>query len=158
VPGHAFRRHGQRECFAHLFTFERTWVSCQFRDPYRGVTLASMMAAAAILSPGSRARAAHARPVKACHDARMSRPCAAMIALWICAGCGSPGPARPGTAAAPADAAPAEPPPLDRDYPRLAERAASLYEEIAAAFGAAGEDCPRATARLGELTAAYRDV
>lgn len=88
----------------------------------------------------------------------MSRPCAAVIALWICAGCGSPGPARPGTAAAPADAAPAEPPPLDRDYPRLAERAASLYEEIAAAFGAAGEDCPRAIARLGELTASYRDV
>ena len=104
---------------------------------------------------------------------RSSRPCAAAaIALWICAGCGTPGPAKPpgGGPVAPqaADAGGGDAGggggggagavPLDRDYGRLADRAVAMYEAVAEAFRAAGKDCPKATARVGELTAAYRDV
>lgn len=88
----------------------------------------------------------------------MSRAYAAAIALCL-AGCGNPArPASGGPAAPPADAPPADALSLDRDYARLAERAVMLYEGVAAAFGAAGEDCPQATARLGQLAATYRDV
>jgi len=89
----------------------------------------------------------------------MSRRCAVVIALWIGTGCGNPSkPASSGPAAPPADAAPADARPLDRDYARLAERAVVLYEAVAEAFHAAGQDCARATARLGELGGTYRDV
>jgi hypothetical protein len=91
----------------------------------------------------------------------MSRACAAVIALWIGADCGPAAKPTPGGPPAPAPAADAGAPEavsLDRDYPRLAERAVALYEAVAEAFRAAGEDCARATTRLGELAAAYRDV
>lgn len=89
----------------------------------------------------------------------MSRRCAVVIALWIGTGCGTPSkPASGAPPAAPADAAPADAQALDRDYARLAERAVALYEAVAEAFRAAGRDCARATARLGELGATYRDV
>jgi hypothetical protein len=89
----------------------------------------------------------------------MSRACAVVIALLACAGCGNPGAGKPasGPAAAATDAG-VDALPLDRDYGRLAERGVALYEAVAAAFRAAGEDCAKATARLGELAAAYRDV
>ncbi len=93
--------------------------------------------------------------------ARMSRPCAVVIALLACAGCGNPGPGTPaiaGPAAQPADAGVPDALPLDRDYDRLAERAVALYDAIAEAFRAAGEDCAQATSRLGGLAATYRDV
>jgi hypothetical protein len=89
----------------------------------------------------------------------MSRACAAVIALGLAAGCGNPG---PGPASPPppppADAAIPDALPLDRDYARLAERAVALYEDIAAAFRDADQDCPRATAALGGLAAEYGDV
>jgi hypothetical protein len=91
----------------------------------------------------------------------MLRRCAVAIALWALAACGTPGPGKPpaaGPAAQPADAGVPDALPLDRDYDRLAVRAVALYEAVAEAFGAAGEDCAQATARLGELAAAYRDV
>jgi len=94
----------------------------------------------------------------------MSRACAAVITLGLGLGlgCGSaqkPAPSGPPAAPAPApDAGVPAAVPLDRDYPRLAERAVSLYDAVAEAFRAAGEDCARATSRLGELAAAYRDV
>jgi len=47
---------------------------------------------------------------------------------------------------------------LDQDLPRLAARATKLYQEVAAAFGAAGEDCAAATAKLGVLQTDYADV
>lgn len=77
---------------------------------------------------------------------------ALVLALAACSS--GPGPARP-TPRAP-DAAP--PTALDRDLPRLAERSVKLYEDVAQAFATAGAACPAATARLGELAAAYRDV
>ena len=91
----------------------------------------------------------------------MLRRCAVVIALWIGTGCGNPSkpaPAGGPLAAAPADAQPADAQPIDRDYARLADRAVGLYEAVAEAFRAAGADCARATARLGELGATYRDV
>ncbi len=103
--------------------------------------------------------------MKACEHARMLSPCAVAIAVLFAlralAGCGNPGPGKPaaaGPAAQPADAGVPDALPLDHDYDRLAGRAVALYEAVAEAFGAAGEDCEQATARLGELTAAYRDV
>ena len=123
-----------------------------------------------------------ARAAEACHDARMPPRRRVLLAALIAfagagaaASCGhrDPGPAKPGgaggagsgsgsaagqptppPAGSPAPAAP----PLDRDYPRLAERAVSLYTEVAEAFRAAGGDCPAATAKLGALAAAYADV
>jgi hypothetical protein len=47
---------------------------------------------------------------------------------------------------------------LDQDLPRLAARGVKLYEEIAAAFVAAGENCATATAQLDALTRANADV
>jgi hypothetical protein len=84
-----------------------------------------------------------------------------MIALWLGTGCGNPSKPAPSSSppvAPPADAATADAQPIDRDYARLAERAVGLYEAVADAFRAAGQDCARATARLGELGATYRDV
>lgn len=59
--------------------------------------------------------------------------------------------APPADAAAPSGA-------LDQDLPRLAERATKLYQDVAAAFTAAGADCAAATAKLGSLQTAYADV
>jgi hypothetical protein len=91
----------------------------------------------------------------------MSRSSAALIALYLAIGCGTP--ARPagggaGSATPPPAAGSADAAGLDRDYPRLAERAVQLYEAVAEAFRAAGQDCPQATQRLGGLAATYRDV
>ena len=84
----------------------------------------------------------------------------ALVALAALA-CGSPPPPPP-----PAAPAPPPPPPadaavdasLDQDLPRLAARSLRLYEELVAAFRAAGEDCAAAAARLGELRATYAEV
>ncbi len=66
-------------------------------------------------------------------------------------------PVKPTQPTAPPDAAP-PPVPLDQDLPRLAERATKLYQEVAAAFTAAGENCSDATAKLGALQQTYADV
>jgi hypothetical protein len=58
----------------------------------------------------------------------------------------------------PIDAPAAAQEPLDRDLPRLAERGVKLYEEVAQAFRAAGEDCAAAAAKVIELELRYRDV
>jgi hypothetical protein len=82
--------------------------------------------------------------------------------IWLAAAiaCSRPAPA-PRSApvrAAPPDAAVADAAPLDRDLPRLVERAIAMYEDIAKAFAASGKDCAAASARLGQLAAAYHDV
>ena len=61
-------------------------------------------------------------------------------------------------AAVVADAAVADTPPLDQDLPRLVERAIAMYQDIAKALTASGTDCAAATAKLGQVTAGYRDV
>jgi ABC-type transporter Mla subunit MlaD len=48
--------------------------------------------------------------------------------------------------------------PLDQDLSRLAERSLAMYQDVAKAFAATGQDCAAATARLRQLAAAYRDV
>lgn len=48
--------------------------------------------------------------------------------------------------------------PLDQDLPRLAERAVAMLHAVAAGLDAAGDDCPAAVARLGEVQVAYADV
>jgi hypothetical protein len=88
----------------------------------------------------------------------------AVVAVGSQSGCGNPGPGKSGgtpPVAQPSDAAPPPPSdalPLDQDYPRLAERAAKLYQEVAEAFRVADEDCAVASAKLGELATAYADV
>jgi hypothetical protein len=47
---------------------------------------------------------------------------------------------------------------LDQDLPKLAERGVQLYQDVAAAFAAAGEDCASATTRLSALSKTYADV
>jgi len=47
---------------------------------------------------------------------------------------------------------------LDQDLPRLAQRATTLYQEVASAFATAGVDCAAATARLVALQQTYADV
>lgn len=66
-------------------------------------------------------------------------------------------PVKPTRPTPPPDAAPA-PVALDQDLPRLAERATRLYQEVAAAFAASGENCADATSRLGTLQKTYADV
>ncbi len=61
-----------------------------------------------------------------------------------------------GSAAPPPDAAPTGA--LDQDLPRLATRATKLYQDVAAAFTAAGEDCAAASAKLAALQTEYADV
>lgn len=85
--------------------------------------------------------------------------------IWLAAAvaCSRPPPAphgEPTHAAAVADAGvPAvNAAPLDQDLPRLVERAIAMYRDIAKAFTASGQDCAAATAKLGQLAAAYRDV
>src|SRR4051812_16765627 len=86
--------------------------------------------------------------------------------LWIAllVGCGHPAPAPsppphvvgPAPVAPPPDAGP--PPPLDRDLPRLAALATKLYQDIDAAFAAAGEDCAAAVQKLTALHTTYAEV
>jgi len=94
----------------------------------------------------------------------MSRARSLAVVLGLSAGgCGSArAPVPPPTtgSAAPADAAlaPDAPLALDRDLPRLAERAVRLYEDVVARFRVVGEDCAAATTALRELQGTYADV
>jgi hypothetical protein len=81
------------------------------------------------------------------------------IALLVACGHPAPVPAPPQQhVQRPPDAAPRPDGPLDQDLPRLAARSVQLYQEIAAAFAAAGEDCASAAQKLGSLQATYADV
>ena len=82
------------------------------------------------------------------------------IALVAVVSCGHP---------APAPAPPVTPPvapavdaavqtDLDHDLPRLASRSTQMYQDVAAAFVAAGEDCAAATAKLTAIQKSYADV
>lgn len=85
---------------------------------------------------------------------------AAAVLAAACGGRSSGGqpPAQPAPAvAAPRDAA-VDTVPLDQDLPRLVERSLAMYQDVARAFAASGEDCAAATGRLRELTGRYRDV
>src|ERR1051325_1583733 len=86
------------------------------------------------------------------------------VAIYVAAGAlacsgrsSGPPPAPPAPRAVPVDAA-VDAVPLDQDLARLADRSLGLYQDIARAFSAAGQDCAAATARLHELTGRYRDV
>ncbi|MEO8704551.1 MAG: hypothetical protein ABI867_31140 [Kofleriaceae bacterium] len=82
-----------------------------------------------------------------------------LIAIAVLLGCGhstSGTTAQRGSAAA-SDAG-ADVVGLDQDLPRLAARGVKLYEEIAAAFEQAGDNCAAATAKLDALTRANADV
>lgn len=88
------------------------------------------------------------------------------IALLVAAGA-CPGPAAappkppepaPGSGAASAPPPDAAPLALDQDLPRLATRSIKLYQDVAAAFTAAGADCAAATAKLGALQTDNADV
>lgn len=83
--------------------------------------------------------------------------------MWIaaalaCSARSAPPPAPPVAHAAPPADAGVDAAPLDQDLPRLAERSLALYQDIARAFTASGENCSAASARLHELTERYRDV
>lgn len=86
----------------------------------------------------------------------------ALSLVLLLAACGPSAPAQPTTPPPPpppVDAAPVESTTeLDRDLPRLAERATRLYQDVAQAFATAKEDCPAATAKLVELQRTYADV
>ena len=88
----------------------------------------------------------------------MSR--AIWIAIGVVAGCDR----RPAPTPVPIQtvtidaAAPRDAPGLDQDLPRLATRSLKLYEEVAAAFTASGEDCAAAATALGVLRERYLDV
>lgn len=70
-----------------------------------------------------------------------------------------PPPAQPAEAAPIADAVIAiDAAALDQDLPRLALRSLAMYQDVAKAFAASGEDCAAVAGRLGQLAAAYRDV
>jgi hypothetical protein len=85
--------------------------------------------------------------------------------IWIvvavaCTSSKPPPPAQPAQsppAAVVVDAA-VDATPLDQDLPRLAERSLAMYQDVAKALAAAGEDCKAATASFHELSGAYKDV
>jgi hypothetical protein len=85
--------------------------------------------------------------------------------IWLVAAlaCSRPPPAPRGesahaTAVADAGVSAVDAAPLDQDLPRLVERAIAMYQDIAKAFAASGQDCAAATAKLGQLAGSYRDV
>ena len=84
----------------------------------------------------------------------------AIAAVIACSG--KPPPARsaePSPAAAVADAgAAADAAGLDQDLPRLAARSLVMYQDVAQALAARGEDCAAAAGKLGRLAGTYRDV
>jgi hypothetical protein len=57
-----------------------------------------------------------------------------------------------------ADAGVIDAAPLDQDLPRLVERLLAMYQDVARAFAASGEDCAAATARLRELAGRHREA
>jgi hypothetical protein len=80
----------------------------------------------------------------------------------IAIGCGHPS-APPTTPAGPSAGSSADAPapaarPLDEDLPRLAERAAKMYQDWQRAFAEAGTDCAAATAKMNALAEANADL
>jgi hypothetical protein len=47
---------------------------------------------------------------------------------------------------------------LDQDLPQLALRSLAMYQDIATAFAASGQDCAVATTKLRQFAGTYRDV
>jgi uncharacterized protein (DUF4415 family) len=96
----------------------------------------------------------------------MTRMLWAALVAAACGSCSSPttpkvptpGSGHPPADAAPAVVVPADAAPLDHDLPRLAERSVKLYQDVVAAFQAAGEDCSSAATKLNELRQTYADV
>jgi hypothetical protein len=75
--------------------------------------------------------------------------------------CGHPAPPSAGSASPPppSDAAVAAVTgPLDRDLNRLAERSVDLYDDMLAAFSAAGEDCAAAVTKLDAIAIKHAEV
>jgi hypothetical protein len=73
-----------------------------------------------------------------------------------------PPPAQPAepkpSAATPSAAAPADAPALAQDLPRLVDRSLAMYQDVAKALAASGNDCAAATDKLRELAGTYREV
>ncbi len=83
------------------------------------------------------------------------------IALVAIVSCGHPAPAPTPPAPKPEPVVVADATvetDLDRDLPRLATRSTQMYQEVAAAFVAVGEDCAAATAKLTSIQKSYADV
>ena len=96
------------------------------------------------------------RPMMRALSAVLAALC--VVGLAACPPAAAPiEPVKPTQPTPPPDAPPA-PVALDQDLPRLAERATKLYQEVAAAFAAAGENCTDATTRLSTLQKANADV
>jgi hypothetical protein len=85
-----------------------------------------------------------------------------MVIAGALAGCGKPPPAQPAEtrpgAAAPGTAAKADATALDQDLPRLVDRSLVMYQDIAKALAASGNDCAAAAGKLRQLAATYREV
>jgi hypothetical protein len=81
---------------------------------------------------------------------------ASLAAVVIACGHAAPPPAPPPTHVAHADAAVDAPVPLEDDMVRLADRAVSLYQDIAKALG--DTDCAAVTAKLDAIAVDYADV
>ena len=99
----------------------------------------------------------------------MRRPL--LIAAFALGACGTksspperptaPPPDAAGSDAAPiavVDVTPTPTGPLERDLPRLAQRAVALYEAVVAAFRTAGTNCATAITQLGTLRTEYSEV
>jgi len=83
------------------------------------------------------------------------------IALAAVVSCGHPAPAPAPPTAPPVAAVTVDAPvatDLDKDLPKLASRSTQMYQEVAASFVAAGEDCAAATAKLTAIQKGYADV
>lgn len=90
------------------------------------------------------------------------RLCVIAIAAAVACRGKPPPPAQPAEAVPSADASDAgaaiDAASLDQDLPRLAQRSLVMYQDVANAFAASGDDCVAATAKLGQLAGMYRDV
>jgi ABC-type transporter Mla subunit MlaD len=91
----------------------------------------------------------------------LMRPC--VIALAAAVACsGKPPPtaqsAQTTPAAATTGAAPADAAALDQDLPRLVDRSLVMYQDVAKALAASGDDCAAAAGKLRQLAGTYREV
>jgi hypothetical protein len=91
--------------------------------------------------------------IEACNNQRVRW----FLLLFIACGHPSPPPGSGSAIVKDAAVAPVDAP-LDQDLNRLAERSITLYDEVLAAFSAAGEDCAAASTKLDEIAKRHADV
>ena len=85
-----------------------------------------------------------------------------MLAIAGAIACSGKPPSAPSAEASPGatavGATPAEAPALDQDLPRLVDRSLVMYQDVAKALAASGDDCAAATGKLHQLAGTYREV